>query len=138
MNQLAADAAQIVRDNQRNILHRTGALFILLFAASPFAAAALVAIAVLAYQIKEQGRMCMEDSHKSAEERMAIAERHEKQLNALEDRREMREDRHAERMQAALKELMRSVDRQTEMVSGKYSSQPKGTQKSEDKAEKTP
>lgn len=134
VRQLALEAAEVVRDKNRGFYTRMSAMFVIVLAAQPFAAAALVAIAILTYNVNKQHEMCVKADEEAREERKEIAVTSARERAGLEERMALREEKNVARVTTLLVSLNHSVDRVTEAVQGKrFIPQPPATKKAEEK-----
>lgn len=137
VRQIALEAAQIIRDGNRSYAARISSLFVILIAASPFAAAASVAIIILAYNTRTQTYLFTQAIGEEREERRLIASHASRERNELEERMLLREEKNTAIITSTIKELTRSVDRNTEAVAGRTFI-PKTTRKVEPEPKKGP
>lgn len=119
VSQLAHEAAAIIRDKHKSLFHRALAFMVVIFAASPFALATLIAIAALYFQMREQSRICVEEGIEDRKMRMAIEEKAATDRAALEERMALRGDKNTLIITSAIGELGKSFDRVARMVEDK-------------------
>lgn len=119
MLRLAAQAYGVIQDPETTWAKRVLAFVVILLCANPFAAASLIAVFVLGWQMQNQHTRFLEASNDARMERREIADRSAKDRVMLEDRIALREERQTLEIRQCLKEVVAASDRVVAAVSGK-------------------